>query len=241
MPQIKQLVIDWVQEAWVVRDLLSDRDVSSFPSGGLLGSGGDGPSQLPCTVAARLRVTQETIARLLEYRVKVIHKLSPEKAEGAKDMYGFHGLDPDETLWLCGHLVHRGVKFTSQDYWAISAHRNIGQILLDGYASEVCKSKLPLIIASISGKSASEQQQERASAPRNQGDDKTKLLRREKFYRQGLEPDATYKQLLQHLEGDGIVTYWDAKFVKWRDEEDAIRTTATATFRNWKKPPSGRR
>ena len=47
-------------------------------------------------------------------------------------------------------------------------------------------------------------------------------------------PFSSWKELLDHLQGDEIVLEWDVKVIRWIDSEGNLKTTATQTFINWK-------
>ncbi len=226
----KLLPTDWIREAWAVYEVI-DR-VPSAPSSSLLQS--DVPTErIADDVRRRLELTQDTIGLLLTYRTFVVHKVKAKPRDGSAGMVSFTSRDPESIRLLFKFLLDAGVPYTTADHWAMNAQVKIGQILQVGHACDEWKRELPLVIASISGKSGSVQAQERAQVLRQRDTADMNALKAGMLRYRRREPWATYEEILDQLQGDEIVLRWDKKEIQWRDDDSDVQSTATTTFQNW--------
>lgn len=115
--------------------------------------------------------------------------------------------------------------------WAMLANvRTMGWVPTD------FKAKLPVLIASIA-RTVSVESSMKASGPRSR---EPNALRREMLETMKGLRDPTWQELLDQMQGDGVVVCYDAASIIWSDDEDMMQQTAVKTFMNWltaaKKP-----
>ena len=223
MGQIKALNIDWLHEAWKLSDLLA-----RLPSA----SGAPIDSQ---SLAARyIDALQTMIALHLAYRLRMVHKFT-NYVDGKKGMFVTEDRNPAAFSKSYAMLGNMGVKFTTADAWAIDAYTKLSHVLIDGFVCDKWKRTLPLMVASISGNSASKSAASTASKPRPGRKNRNAELRDAKSFRLRNNPGENWKETLQHLQGDGCVIDWTDRVITWRTNEGVTHTTKTSTFRGWLK------
>jgi hypothetical protein len=174
-----------------------------------------------------IEALQDLIALNLAYRARVVHKVSITLPDGDKAMLWLNGREPTATVKHMALVTKIGVKLKPVDQWAYDAHMKLGQILIDRYVCKEWKRLLPLIVASLGGATTSQSATLKATQPRPRPANE---LRDGKFRAQARNPYSTWKQLLDDLQGDGIVMDWDAATVQWYDVEGNKKTTTTKTW-----------
>jgi hypothetical protein len=227
MAQIKALKVNWLDQAWRISSVISEMP-DSPPMSLLEGKGKSKP--LSDRQRVLIELLQDTIGLHLQYRSRMVHKITVTLADGDKADIAPQSRNPVATAKTLAFLRKIGVKLKDVDLWAYDAHMKLGRILIDRYVCKEWKRILPLIVASISGETTSETATLKASQPRTRRIE----LRDKKIEAQRCNPTYSYKQLLTLLEGDGIVTRWDDDIVHWVGEDGTTKATKTGTFKNWK-------
>lgn len=242
MGQIQSPAINWLDEAWRLSKVLAD--MPAMPPGRFTGPGlltskwkplPPRQRKLDPHKKQRIELLQDIIDVHLTYRVSVVHGVKPRLPDGTRALVSFANRNPASVMFTYAGLVSDGVKFTDADRCAIDAHMKLGRTLIDCYVCDEWKRLLPLIVASISGSSVSHAATLKARQPRKRLNDKNQELRDAKARRMQIEPEESWKESLTQLQGDGLVTGWDDKLIRWRTADNDERTTATSTFRTWKK------
>ena len=224
MGQRKSLKIGWLDEAWFVSAVICHMPAS--PPLSLLKNG------WPVSGNGRQKIEemQSLIAAHLSQRVTDCAKRAKLNCDGHA-LFDLLNRDPVITLKAVQALQEKGVTFKPTDLWAFDAHAKLGRILLDRYVSEEWKRQLPLIVASIGGAFTSETASLNATQPRQRLQNE---LKQGKFRTLSRNPCSTWKELLNHLQGDEIVVGWDDAEIQWRDSQGNSKRTKTQTFKNWK-------
>ena len=232
MGRIKAQDVDWHHEAWSA--MLDLQDVNEYPTGyGLLSTTPlAAPTtkwKLPPAVKISLQSTLQRLTLHLFYRLNVAHGV--KKPTNISGTHWFHDItDPFELLITWVYLKSESKsEFTSGDDVAIEAAFRLASVLQDRYCNAKWKREIPLLISGVGGKSTIEHARRIAGALRGQkssrlADGLARCLAR--------TPDATWKELLDDLTGDEIVTMWDHEFVHWLDYETRSCVSKTTTFRN---------
>jgi len=96
-----------------------------------------------------------------------------------------------------------------------------------GNVTELDRLHIPQLLAAISGYDNSSKN-EGVKRTRPQQELKLAAIEAKKNH-----PEDTFKNLLDGLEGDGWVIYWDAEEVRWKDSEGKPHITRTKTFQDW--------
>ena len=222
MGQIKKFGTKWLYQAWEISDVIAD--MPDGPPMSLLTGIGKAP---PLTDWQRnsIELLQDHIEVHLAYRAIRVHKTT--------DTFAPQSRNPVATGKLFVSFVNRALKLHGVDLWAFDAHMKLGRILIDRYVCPEWKRKLPLIVASIGGEFTSQTATLNATQYRKRKANELKEGKKEALKR---NPNASWKELLDDLQGDAIVTEWDVETIHWVDAEGNGKTTATQTFKNWKCP-----
>ena len=167
MGQIKAQDIDWLHEAWKLSDVLA-----RFPS----------TPPIDALAARHIDLLQTKIALHLAYRLRMVHKIISYRG-GQKGMFIIESRDPASFSEAYAEFAKLGVKFTTADAWAIDAHTKLSHVLIDGFVCDEWKRTLPLMVASISGKSDSKSAASTASKPRPGRKNRNAELRDAKSFR----------------------------------------------------------
>lgn len=229
MAQIKAQNVSWLDQAWTISIAIADMPESQ-PWSLLTGEG-----KLPALSELHRKQVenlQDRIALHLAYRSRMVHKVPYAFPDGEKALISPYSRNPVATGKLLACLNKTGIKLQNVDLWAYDAHMKLGRILIDRYVCKEWKRLLPLIVASLGGEFTSQTATLMAIQPRNR---KVNELKDGKETALCRNPYASWKELLDDLQGDAIVTEWDEKKIHWLDAEGNGMTTATQTFKNWKR------
>ena len=222
MAHIKAQNINWLDQAWRISSVIAD--MPDGPPMSLLT--GIGKAQaLTDWQQFSIELLQDHIEMHLDYRAIVVHKTT--------DTFAPQSRNPVATGKLFVSFVNRDLKLHGVDLWAFDAHMKLGRILIDRYVCSEWKRQLPLIVASIGGDFTSQTAALKAIQPRPRKVNELKAGKEEALRRNS---NLRWKELLNDLQGDEIVTEWDLKKIHWLDAEGNGKTTATQTFKNWKFP-----
>ena len=232
MGQIKALEITWLDEAWTI--MIALQDMKEYPPGvGLLSptplTGATTKWKLPPATKPALETALQVLTLHLFYRLQVAHRVKmPTNIEGTR---WFHDItDPTELLITWVYLRPKPkIGKPARDDTAFEAAYRLASVLKDRYCNPAWKREIPLLVAGAGGKSASEHARRIAAVPRGQASSR---LADGLAVCVGRNPEARWKELLDDLTGDGIVTCWDHETVQWLDDDGASQETATGTFRN---------
>lgn len=231
MAQIKKFDTNWLDQAWRISSVIADMP-DSLPMS-LLSNTGKAP---PLTDWQRnsIELLQDHIEVLLQYRSRLVHKIAAPLPDGSKTDIFPYDRNPVTTAKTLAYLVKRGAKLQGVDLWAYDAHMKLGRILIDRYVCREWKRQLPLIVASIGGEFTSRTATLNAtqSQYRKRKENELKAGKEEALSRNA---NLNWKELLDDLQGDEIVTEWDLEKIHWLDAEGNRKTTATQTFKNWKR------
>jgi hypothetical protein len=235
---------NWIAEGRAISDTLSDMP-SGPPAPGTPRVGtnylraladGDSLTKWPLrfSKAKALLRLQRKIGWHLSYRLQEHHKIRRAN-KGDFGEFGFVGkISPESARTYFDELTSRGVRFVDSDLWAVRAHLMLGRVLVDHFVSDDRKRTLPLAVASIASDTVSRTAIRAGARPRRA---RNNALKEAKFRALAARPSSSWKDLLDILEGEEIVTLWTHKAIQWNDPDDGeARTTATGTFRNWKQP-----
>lgn len=100
-------------------------------------------------------------------------------------------------------------------------------IIDKGRLTDLDKSFLPMKLASLTGY---DQSTKNAEIPRKS---RKSLLETKAVETKKNHPGETYKEILNRLEYDNIVTHWDASEIHWLDLDNNERITKTTTFQDY--------
>lgn len=140
----------------------------------------------------------------------------------------------DVAAWIRRHIdLNHLDPGTPDGQAAMHAMEQLSQVVECCYASPKTKKFLPVFIAAIA-RTTSTANSIKAKNPRP----RKIYLRDEKRRAQAANPGLTWKELLDTLEGDGIVTFWDNNLIRCvemtSDGKEIPYEHATSTFRSWK-------
>jgi len=223
----KSLPVDWFEMGCRVGAALES--VPSEPAA----ADGELPPLQPAT-SAMLQKLAGAIAYHLSYRLRVVHKLATKLPDGTGGMVSFDGRDPHQVMRFYKLAKEGRVELKREDLLALDAALMIGRLLQSRLASAEWKWKLPVYVAGIAGPSTGEKAQRWIVEPRARRRDNNADLRDAKRSAANRNPEATWKNLLDTLEGDEFVTRWTGSEIEWTDEEGKQKVTLTSTFKNWK-------
>ena len=234
MPHVKIPQTNWLDAAWEISAVLD-----GLPSGptnrlaALLWKDADKYKGTPLKedVIDAIEGLLIDITLRLAYRLQVHHKAHKKLNGRSIDL---ENRDPKVTLKAIKRLESGGVVLDTIDFSAFDAHIKLSRILIDCYVCPEWERTLPLLVASISGATTSHTATLKATQPRVRRIE----LRDSKFEAQRLFPGYSCSELLNWIEGEGIVTRWDNASIEWIDESGSNKRTATGTFRNWKEKPN---
>jgi hypothetical protein len=262
MPQLKAPPapkVNWLNEAWAISRVIAD--MPSDRPGGIYGHpvarrelrklGGvnallalqtknalhpsppkkPAPWPLDDQKRAHIELLQLQVMLYLTYRLDVVHNFWTRPPWWKSGQLPFESRRPADTQKFALWLTSSGFKVSPAESHAMNAHMMLGRILLDRWVSPEWKRRLPLAIASISGPSASEVAVHRATQPRTR---KKNGLRDAKLQAMRRCPGASWKKLLDDLTGEDVVVAWDDKQIKWRDDDDTLKTTSVSRFQKMK-------
>lgn len=230
MGQIKKFGTDWLEQAWRISNVIAD-----LP---------DGPPMSPLTGVGKappltdwrqnfIELLQDHIEVFLQYRSRIVYKITDIHPDGTKNDIAPDSRNPADTQKILAKLQAKVGELKGVDLWAYDAHMKLGRILIDRYVCPEWKRQLPLIVACISGETTSQTATLKAMQHRVRRNE----LRKAKLEIKRLNPDYSNAQVLNSLEGDGVIQSWDAVSIRWTDSEDNDKTTVTGTFHNWKAKP----
>lgn len=254
MPQPKSPGIDWNEEAWIVLSIISK--MPAHPPGGIEMPEAERQALIKAAEKnALMRYSADQLKAPREWPEdpllsagirQVIERISLHVSYRAHKHYGFREKNSDgHPMMLCPisddptKTIQQRALFSSEvgapiappDEMAFTAAIRLGVILRDRWIGREWRETLPLIVASIAGTSSANAKKMKPGAgrqPRKSG----LAIAKEEARR--WNPRLTNKELLRHLEGDGIVLAWTDKSVTWRDPmTDKERTTAMSTFLNY--------
>ena len=229
MAQIKKFDTNWLDQAWRISSVIAD--LPDSPPMSLLTGKGKAP---PLTDRQQnsIELLQDHIEVLLQYRSRLVHKIAAPLPDGSKTDIFPYDRNPVTTAKTLAYFVKRGAKLQGVDLWAYDAHMKLGRILIDRYVCPDWKRQLPLIVASIGGEFTSRTATLNATQDRKRKANELKEGKEKALER---NPYASWKELLDDLQGEEIVTAWDEKTIHWLDAEGNSKTKGTQTFRNWKR------
>ena len=229
MAQIKKFDTSWLDQAWRISSVIADMPDS--PPMSLLTGVGKAP---PLTDWQRNSIErlQDHIEVFLQYRSWIVYKITDIRPDGAKGDIFPDSRNPANTEKILAKLRAKVGKLKDVDLWAYDAHMKLGRILIDRYVCPEWKRQLPLIVASIGGEFTSRTATLNATQDRKRKANELKAGKEEALRRNS---NLRWKELLNDLQGDEIVTEWDLKKIHWLDAEGNRKTTATQTFKNWKR------
>lgn len=230
MGQIKKFGTNWLDQAWRVSTVIAD-----MPDGlrmSLLAGIGKTP---PLTEWRRefIELLQDHIEGFLQYRSRIVYKITDIHPDGTKNDIAPDSRNPADTEKMLAKLRAKVGKLQGVDLWAYDAHMKLGRILIDRYVCPKWKRQLPLIVASIGGEFTSQTATLNATQDRKRKENELKVGKEKAL---SSNPNLNWKELLNDLQGDEIVTEWDLEKIHWLDAEGNGKTTATQTFKNWKFP-----
>ena len=224
MGKLKALRVNWVVEAWKVRDVVID--MKDIDPGNALSRDYQRPEIAAAKIDA-LEGLQDRLAEHLAYRMSLQKpQLRPNKGY----RWAFNSRDPTYTREQTTYLVDVvGIKFASQELEAITAHILIGQTLERRWISYEDKFELILSVASISmfgGRVASTNR----AVPRPRADRRS-TLRRETELAVRNHAGETASEILVRLTG-GIVESSDASNVMYWAKPGELKTITRDRFEN---------
>lgn len=218
MAQPRAPKIDWLLEAWKLSTVLVN-----VPSRKLR-SREFGVIPLDDDVETSLRELQGKLNAYLNFQTA--KQFGVSRAKSLPQFGGANFRNAKDTVNL---LRKAGVVFSDEAHTAVFVHVQIDFILQHCYLDRVEQVLLPATVASVAGKSVGLQTAVAAAHGRPRRQD-LRAAKLSAMKNSGL----SWKQLLDTLQGDDIVTEWDDKVIQWVDENGAYRKTATSTFRGWK-------
>ena len=214
MAQIKKFDTNWLDQAWRISGVIAE--IPDGPPMGLVIGIGE-PPQFSDRTRELIELLQDHIELFLQYRSRLVHKITVTLPDGAKADIAPQSRDPVATAKTLALLQKIGIKLKDVDLWAYDAHMKLGRILIDRYVCKEWKRQLPLIVASIGGETTSQKATLNARQTRKV-DRKSTLTKAVKAERRS-DPTAQASEVLDRLCGgdvvkelkDGRVWYWDER------------------------------
>lgn len=129
------------------------------------------------------------------------------------------------------YYLHFRKTYTGKKLNALYLYRRCLSIIERGELSDYDKVRLPMEMQSMAG-IVSEQNSENG---------KNKRVRTKFELNEAIDesvknnPDEGFKKIMPKLEGDGLVTRWDADKVEWQDSNDDTNVTPANTVKDWIK------
>ncbi len=233
MAHIQTPQINWLDSAWEISAVLAG--MPSHPTNALAWRlNPDDKKQkgqpLGEDVIDAIEILLMAITLRLAYRLQVHHK-AHKKLNGRP--IDLDNRDPRVTLKAIERIESGGIVLDSSDFSAFDAHIKLCRILMDRFVCVEWKRTLPLLVASIGGATTTQT----ATLKATQSRARVIELKDAKLQAQKLCPGYSCSELLNWLEGEGIVTNWDNASIEWVDVNGTTKRTATSTFRNWKAKP----
>ena len=212
MAQIKKFDTNWLDQAWRISSVIADTPDS--PPMSLLTGAGKAPA-LTDRQQFFIELLQDHIEVFLQYRSRIVYKITDILPDGAKGDIAPHSRNPADTEKILAKLQAKVGTLKDVDFWAYDAHMKLGRILIDRYVCKDWKRQLPLIAASISGASTSQTATLKAKQTRNI--DRRSTLAKEVSKQRKFDPTATAAEILDRLCGGDVVKelrdervfYWD--------------------------------
>ncbi|QDL53567.1 hypothetical protein [Rhodoferax aquaticus] len=214
MAHIKKFDTNWLDQAWRISSVIADMPDSPPMS---LVEGVGKPPQLSDLQRTLIELLQDHIEVFLQYRSRLVHKITVTLPDGAKADIAPQSRNPVATAKTLALLQKIGVKLKDVDLWAYDAHMKLGRILIDRYVCPEWKRQLPLIVASISGETTSQTATLKAKQTRKV--DRRSTLTRAVAEQRRFDPFASAAEILDRLCGGDVVRemkggrvwYWDVK------------------------------
>lgn len=237
MPQPKLPAVDWVAAAWGVGNALEK--LPNRPDG-LLGLGGAKAGAVDSPVGAdsaaaesALRTVSALVERLIRYRLDTSVKEQTRRPKGRMLRLSFLLDTNAQQIHFYEWLTKGHVPLSRDELAALQVFLKLRQVVAEGCVPSEDRWKLPLMIADIQGKSASNRASKSAANKRNV--DRRSPLRKLIADERLRDSVATGYEVLHRLcDGDAavrdvVIEYRDERLY-YRNERDEITSVSIEQF-----------